>query len=143
MIRKIDHINIVVHDLQAAKKFFLDFGFIVVAESKLEGEWIDTMMGIPDVKAEYVALNLPQTQTNLELLKFYAPEENKDPGISKSNTLGFRHLALEVKNIEAIVEKLKKKGIIFFSEIQVYNKRKKLCYFLGPEGIILELAEYY
>ncbi len=51
-------------------------------------------------------------------------------------------MAIEVGNIEKVVSDLKKKGTIFFSDIQVYNVTKKLCYFLGPEDIIIELAEY-
>ena len=51
-------------------------------------------------------------------------------------------MALEVKDIESVFADLKKKGITFLSDIQVADNWKKLCYFLGPEGIILELAEY-
>jgi hypothetical protein len=49
---------------------------------------------------------------------------------------------MEVKEIEKIVSDLKRKGITFFSNVQTYDDTKKLCYFLGPEGIIIELAEY-
>ncbi|GCE29800.1 hypothetical protein KDA_52840 [Dictyobacter alpinus] len=48
-----------------------------------------------------------------------------------------------VNNIESTVDTLKMKGITFFSDIKVYNGSKKLCYFWGIEGIILELAEYF
>ncbi len=108
----------------------------------LEGEWLDKVVNLPDAKAEYIALTIPNTQTNLELLKFYTPEGNRDSHISMANQIGFRHIALEVKDIESVVVDLKKQGITFFSEIQTFNNQKKLCYFLGPEGIILELAEY-
>jgi catechol 2,3-dioxygenase-like lactoylglutathione lyase family enzyme len=142
MLKKIDHVGLVVMDLEGAKNFFLDLGFIVVKRSMLEGKWIDRVVGLPQVKAEYIMLAIPETQTNLELLKFYAPEGEKDPQISMANQIGFRHIALEVKDIESAVLDLKKKGVPFFSDIQIYNNVKKLCYFLGPEGIILELAEY-
>jgi catechol 2,3-dioxygenase-like lactoylglutathione lyase family enzyme len=142
MLKKIDHVGLVVRDLEGAKNFFLDLGFIVVKRSMLEGEWIDRVVGLPQVKAEYIGLTIPDTQTSLELLKFYAPEGEKDPQISIANQVGFRHIALEVKDIESAVLDLKKKGVTFFSDIQIYNNVKKLCYFLGPEGIILELAEY-
>jgi catechol 2,3-dioxygenase-like lactoylglutathione lyase family enzyme len=52
-----------------------------------------------------------------------------------------RHICFAVEDIEAIVTKLKKKGVEFFSEIQNYENVYKLCYLRGPEGIILELAE--
>jgi catechol 2,3-dioxygenase-like lactoylglutathione lyase family enzyme len=141
-LKKIDHINIVVQDLESAKNFFLNLGFTVVRQGTLEGEWVDRVVRLPQVKAEYIALAIPQTQTNLELLKFYTPEGKEDPQISMPNQIGFRHMALQVKDIESAVLDLKKKGITFFSDLQIYNDNKKLCYFLGPEGIILELAEY-
>jgi catechol 2,3-dioxygenase-like lactoylglutathione lyase family enzyme len=142
MFKKIDHIGLVVSDLEAAKDFFLVLGFTIVKRQLLEGEWLDKVVNLPDAKAEYIALTIPNTQTNLELLKFYTPEGNRDSHISMANQIGFRHIALEVKDIESVVVDLKKQGITFFSEIQTFNDQKKLCYFLGPEGIILELAEY-
>ncbi len=140
---KIDHINIVVKDLEKAKEFFLDLGFIITKpQDTLEGKWLETLSGLQNVKAEYVALGFPNRETNLELMQFYTPIGNTEPNISRLNQIGMRHLAREVEHIEEHVKKLKAKGFIFFSEIQVYKGQKKLCYFQGPEGIILELAEY-
>lgn len=139
---KIDHINIVVQDLEAAKAFFKDIGFVVLKEGRLEGEWIEKIVNLSPVSADYAALALPDTQTNLELITYYSPQGEKDAQLSVPNQIGFRHIALEVKEIEEVVTALQKKGIKFFSDIEVYNNTKKLCYFLGPEGIIIELAEY-
>jgi catechol 2,3-dioxygenase-like lactoylglutathione lyase family enzyme len=141
MFKKIDHINIVVSDLEAAKDFFLNLGFTVHKRRILQGEWINKVVNLPNVKAEYIALVIPDTQTKLELIKYYTPEGSVDPHISLPNQIGFRHIALEVENIENVAIDLKKKGITLFSDIQIYDN-KKLCYFLGIEGIILELAEY-
>jgi 4-hydroxyphenylpyruvate dioxygenase-like putative hemolysin len=58
-----------------------------------------------------------------------------------ANTLGIRHIAFVVEDIEAVVAKLKKRGAELFGEIQNYENVYKLCYVRGPEGIILELAE--
>jgi hypothetical protein len=46
-----------------------------------------------------------------------------------------------VEGIEDIIDTLKQKGREVFSDIQTYEDPYKLCYFRGPEGIILELAE--
>lgn len=139
---KIDHINIVVENLESARDFFLDLGFEIKTSGKLEGEWIDKIVNLSDVNAEYIALSLPGHETNLELLKFNNPQDKTSQTKSKANQFGYRHMALEVKNIESVVKTLKDKGVRFYSDIQIYNKKKKLCYFEGPEGIILELAEY-
>lgn len=142
MIKHIDHINIVVRDLEKAKQFFADLGFIVIKEGRLDGEWIDKIVHLSQVKADYIALAIPGTQTSLELITYYSPEGEKEEKLSVPNQIGYRHMALQVEGIEKIVSELKKKGVTFFSEIQTYNVTKKLCYFLGPEGIIIELAEY-
>ena len=57
------------------------------------------------------------------------------------NALGFRHIAFQVDDIEAVVAKLKAKGMDVFGEVQNYQNVYKLCYCRGPEGIILDLAE--
>jgi catechol 2,3-dioxygenase-like lactoylglutathione lyase family enzyme len=142
VFKKIDHINIVVSDLEAAKDFFLSLGFRIVRRQLLQGQWLDNVVNLSNVKAEYIALAIPDTRINLELIKYYTPEGDRDTHISMPNQVGFRHMALEVKDIESVFADLKKKGIVFFSDIQVANNLKKICYFLGPEGIILELAEY-
>ena len=99
-------------------------------------------MNLANVSADYIALALPNTQTNIELIKYYSPEGERDSKLSLPNQIGLRHIAIEVKGIEKVVSDLKKREIQFFSDIESYNNAKKLCYFLGPEGIIVELAEY-
>ena len=84
---------------------------------------------------------MPDGQANLKLIKFYTPSDEKDIQQPFANTLGIRHIAYLVEDIEAVVAKLKKKGTEIFSEIQNYEDSYKLCYIRGPEGIILELAE--
>jgi 4-hydroxyphenylpyruvate dioxygenase-like putative hemolysin len=69
------------------------------------------------------------------------PSDEKGMQRPLANTLGIRHIAFAVEDIEAVVAKLKKKGAELFGEIQNYENTYKLCYVRGPEGIILELAE--
>ncbi len=138
--KKIDHIGIVVNNLEAAKAFFLDFGLEVVGEAEVEGEWVDRVVGLKGVKSAIVVLRTPDGGANLELIKYYSPsaeQESQQP----PNTVGIRNIAFEVDDIEAVVAELKKKGIESIGEIQQYEQSYKLCYWRGPEGIILMLAE--
>lgn len=137
-IHKIDHVGVIVSDLAAAKAFFLDFGLEVQGEGELEGEWVDQVVGLHDVKTAFVMLGAPDGQANIELVKFYTPLDEQGMRPSFANTLGIRHIAFAV---EALVTKLKKRGTAIFSEIQTYANAYKLCYVRGPEGMILELAE--
>lgn len=140
-IHRIDHVGVIVNDLPAAKEFFLDFGLELLGEGELEGEWLDQIVGLNAVKTAYVMLRTPDGEANIELVKFYMPSDEKGMQRPLANTLGIRHIAFAVEDIEAIVAKLKKKGAELFGEIQNYENAYKLCYVRGPEGIILELAE--
>lgn len=143
MLKKINHINVVVSDLDEAKAFFVQLGFEVGDESELSGEWISSIVDLPNVMARYVTLNLPGTETNLELIEYVTPPSERDPNVGKANQMGFRHIAFEVENIDETVQDLKDKGIKFISSIHAYPKTgKRLVYFWGPDGILLELAQY-
>jgi catechol 2,3-dioxygenase-like lactoylglutathione lyase family enzyme len=140
-INRIDHVSINVNDLSAAKAFFLDLGLEVQAEWELDGEQLDRIVGLKDVRTECVGLGMPDGQAWIELVKFHTPSDEKGTQQSFVNTLGIRHICFAVEDLEAIVAKLKKKGTETFSEIEQYEESYKLCYVRGPEGIILELAE--
>ena len=142
-VERIDHINIVVKNLEEVKAFFLSLGFKEEDQSKLAGEWISETVGLPEVSAQYVKLTLPSDRVSIELLEFDHPEITRIPSPGSANTQGFRHVAFRVHDIEATVSFLKSKGIEPLSSIQEYVKlSKKLVYFQGPEGILLELAQY-
>jgi catechol 2,3-dioxygenase-like lactoylglutathione lyase family enzyme len=140
-INKIDHVGIIVNDLSAAKEFFLDLGLEMQGEGEVEGDWVSRVVGLNDVKGKCVVLGPPDGQASIELFKFYSPSDEQDIQKPFANTLGIRHIAFAVEDIEAVVAKLKTKGTEIFSEIQQYEESYKLCYVRGPEGIILELAE--
>jgi catechol 2,3-dioxygenase-like lactoylglutathione lyase family enzyme len=140
-IRRIDHVGIIVEDLPAAKAFFVDLGLEVQGEGELEGEWLDQIVGLTDVRTAFVYLGMPEGQANLELIKYYRPSDENGLQQTLANTLGIRHIAIVVEDIEAVVAKLKAKGQEVFGEIQNYEGSYKLCYVRGPEGIILEFAE--
>jgi 4-hydroxyphenylpyruvate dioxygenase-like putative hemolysin len=54
---------------------------------------------------------------------------------------GIKHIAFVVENIEEIVASVKTEGWEVFVDTYNYENMYKLCYFKGPEGIIIELAE--
>jgi len=140
-IKKIDHTGINVEDLTAAKEFFLEMGFEVMGEQSVEGEWVGRIIGLKDVKDDIVMLRTPDGEANLELVKFHNPVDEKGIQPSYSNTLGISHICFEVEDVEGLIAKLEKKSGKLMGEIYNYKDVYKVCYFRGPEGIILELAE--
>jgi catechol 2,3-dioxygenase-like lactoylglutathione lyase family enzyme len=141
LIRRIDHIGLVVNDLTAAKEFFLDFGFTVQGEAEEQSELLDKVTGVKNSKSQIVFLEAPNGQINMELSTFIRPSDKSEVQANHIYTHGLRHLALVVENIEDIVAAMKQKGYEVFVDIYNYQDVYKLCYFRGPEGIIIELAE--
>ncbi|MGM7700637.1 VOC family protein [Pseudalkalibacillus sp. Hm43] len=138
---RIDHVGVVVNDLSAAKAFFLVFGLEELGEAKVKGKWVERIVGLNDVESTVVMLGLPDGEATLELVKFHTPSDDLGMQPSFANTLGIRHIAFAVDDIEGVVVRLKEKGADLIGEIQNYENTYKLCYVRGPEGIILELAE--
>lgn len=151
MIRAVDHINLVVSDLKRSVKFYTELlGFKELKRARLEGEWIESIIGLKDVRATVVYVVAPAGDPRLELLCFDSPPGKAILANSLANTLGLRHIALRVEDIHAVVKQLKEAGVKVFSDpVAVPNGvithdagRKILCYFLDPDGVLLELAEY-
>ena len=70
-VHRIDHVGIIVNDLPAAKAFFLDLGLEMMGEGEVEGEWVERIIGLQDVKAEIIMLRTPDGERNL--LVIYKP----------------------------------------------------------------------
>jgi len=95
-----------------------------------------------NVKAAFVSLCLPGAETKIELLQYISPKGESNPEIDKASQIGFRHVAFSVDDVQELYDQLKEKNINFFSNIQTNPYGKKMCYFHGPDNIILELAEF-
>jgi catechol 2,3-dioxygenase-like lactoylglutathione lyase family enzyme len=143
-LKHLDHINIVVTDLKAAKSFFLDLGFEIQAEKTLEGAWIDILVGLTNVKTNFISLSLPDSQAVIELLEYIEPKGGIDHNLGIANQVGYRHIAFQVEDIDAWYTQLGEKGVERLSPVQsVPNfNGKRLFYFRGPDNILLEFMEY-
>lgn len=143
-ITHIDHINIVVDDLVGSVTFFEKLGLRKTDRKTLSGDWIEQVVGLESVEAEFVSMCFEEGQTVIELLKYKNPKGGVDPHLGVANQIGYRHIAFNVTEIEEWYKKLTALGIECISEVQevVNYKNKKMFYFKGPEGILLELMEY-
>jgi glyoxylase I family protein len=151
MIRAIDHINIVVADIERSVRFYTEvLGFAKMKEAELAGAWIDRITGLQGVRGRVAYVVAPAGEPRLELLCYDAPPGASVEATSRANTVGLRHLALRVDDIAAVVARLRAVGATVFSEpvrvpagvVRHDAGEKTLVYFLDPDGVILELAEY-
>ncbi|MCF1616695.1 VOC family protein [Tetragenococcus koreensis] len=140
-VQRIDHVGVIVNDLSSVKAFFLELGLRELGETEVKGKWVEQIIDLNDVKETVVMLEVPDGEAMIELVKFHFPTDDKGIQQNLPNTLGLRHIAFAVKDIEGIVAQLKKRGGELIGQVQNHEDIYKLCYIRGPEGIILELAE--
>lgn len=136
-VRSIDHVGVVVDDLEAATSFFLDLGL----ERAGGGRWMDKVVGLDDVRTKLVIVRTPDGCGKLGLTKYHTPADDEGAHRSQANQLGFRHIAFVVSNLDTIVAGLRAKGFDTVGEVEDYEDTFRLCYLRGPEGLLVELAE--
>ena len=141
-ILRFDHLGVVVDDLDAVAAFFLALGFEREGGKMVEGETVDRINGLEGVRAEVVMVRTPDRSGKLELVKYHTPADNDGMHPLPANRLGFRHIAIEVNDLNAIVDALRDDGFDTVGEVCDYQNIYRLCYVRGPEGLIVELAEY-
>ena len=59
-IRRFDHVGITVGDLDAATAFFVGLGLEVEGTGSVEGEFVETVCGIPGAHCEIAMLRPPE-----------------------------------------------------------------------------------
>jgi catechol 2,3-dioxygenase-like lactoylglutathione lyase family enzyme len=140
-IKRFDHVGITVADLDEAASFFVRLGFEVEGRMFMEGEFVDTVIGIPDSRSEIVMLRPPDGGAGLELSSFSRPDHEQGSPAAMSTELGLRNIAFEVENLQAIVSRLASEGFGLVGGIGQYENMWRMAYVRGPERIIVALAE--
>lgn len=140
-IRRFDHVGITVTDLDTATAFFVGLGCEVEGRAFVEGEFLDTVCGIPDSRTEIVMLRAPGGDTMLELSSFVLPDMRPGSPTAMANEVGLRSVAFEVNDLRAIVERLAGDGYSLVGGIGEYENTWRMAYVRGPDGIIVALAE--
>ena len=140
-IKRFDHIGITVADLDAATTFFVGLGLEVDGRMSIEGEFVDTVTGIPDSRTEMVGLRAPGGGTWIELSSFVRPAHEPGSPTAMANELGLRSVAFEVEDLHATVERLAADGYGLVGGIGRHEDVWLMAYVRGPEGIIVALAE--
>ena len=141
-IQRMDNVLIVVYDLEAAKAFFVELGMELEGETQVEGPWVDSTVGLKDVRADIAMLRTPDGHGRVELSKFHTPTAvSVEPENAPANALGIRRIMFAVDDIDDVVARLRSHGAELVGEIAQYEDSYRLCFVRGPEGIIIGLAE--
>jgi len=141
-IQRMDHVSVVVDDLDAAKAFFVELGMELEGEAPIEGPWVDRVNGLDGVRVDIAMMRTPDGHGRLELTKFHTPTAvSAEPENAPPNTLGLRSVMFTVDDIDTTVAGLRARGYELVGEVAQYEDSYRLCYVRGPAGIIVALAE--
>ncbi len=140
-VRRFDHVGITVSDLAAATAFFVGLGLEVEGTGSVEGEFVETVCGIPGAHCEIAMLRPPEGGSRLELSSFVTPEHVPGSPTAMANELGLRNVSFEVGDLEAVLDELAVGGYGLVGGIGEYANSVRMAYVRGPEGIIVSLFE--
>jgi catechol 2,3-dioxygenase-like lactoylglutathione lyase family enzyme len=139
-IKRFDHVGITVADLGPATEFFVAMGLEVEGTTFVEGEFVDTVCGIPGSRTEIVMLRSPDG-IRLELARFVRPDSVPGSPHAMANELGLRNVSFEVDDLQAAVDRAAAEGYGLVGGIGEYQGAVRMAYVRGPEGIVVSLFE--
>lgn len=131
MVNKIEHIGIAVKNMDDANILF------------------EKLLGFPSyktetVESESVVTSFFQTGTNkIELLMATSPESPIAKFLEKKGE-GIHHIAFDVEDIFAEIDRLKKEGFVLIYDIPKKGADNKWVVFLHPKntnGVLVELCQ--
>ena len=130
-MRKIEHIGIAVHDIEASNKVFTKiFGKESYKSESVESESVITsFFQVGESKIELVAA----TNQNSPIAKYLA-----------NNREGMHHIAFDVADIKAEMKRLQSEGIRTLNDQPKKGADNKLICFLHPKdtnGVLIELCQ--
>jgi methylmalonyl-CoA/ethylmalonyl-CoA epimerase len=130
-IKRIDHIAIVVEDIDAALSFWRD----------TLGLELDHVEDVPEQKS--IVAFLPTSGSEVELVE----PTSEDSGVARylqKRGPGIHHICFEVDDIEAALAQMKTKGVRLINETPTTGAGGKKIAFVHPEstnGVLVELYE--
>src|SRR3984885_11786403 len=140
-IRSFDHVGITVRDLDTVTAFFAGLGFETEGRTVLEGEFLDTVIGIPNARTEIVMLRQTGGGTGLELSSFIRPEHVPGSPDPMHNELGLPNVSFELDDLRAILDRLAADGYHLVGGVGQYEDSWRMASVRGPEGVIVNLAQ--
>jgi catechol 2,3-dioxygenase-like lactoylglutathione lyase family enzyme len=141
-IQRMDHVSVVVDDLEAAIAFFVELGMELEGRAPIEGRSVDRLNALDGVRADIAMVRTPDGHGRLELTKFHTPTAvSAEPENAPPNTLGLRSVMFAIDDVDATVARLRAHGAELVGEVAQYEASYRLCYVRGPAGIIVALAQ--
>src|SRR6266702_2260711 len=140
-LTRMDNVGIVVESLDAALSFFAELGLELEGRAMVEGEWAGRVTGLGDQRVEIAMMRTPDGHSRLELSRFITPPVVADHRNAPVNALGYLRVMFAVDNIDATLDRLRKRGAQLVGEVVQYPESPRLRYIRGPEGLLIGRAQ--
>ena len=131
MLSKVEHVAIVVSDLDAAIELYTKtWGLTLVHRETVEDQGVEEAM-------------LRLGESHIQLLQPLSPDTTVGRFLAKRGE-GLHHIAYEVPNIDTALESLRTKGVALVDEEPRRGSRNTRIAFVHPKsnrGLLVELVE--
>lgn len=142
MITGVHHFALTVADVDRSVTFYGGFGFELVSDREVEGDYVEQITGVPG--AHLRLTHMHGFGHNLELLQYKAP-----PGARHARDLqdvGSAHVCLLTDDLDAEVERLRAADVPFRSPGPVTttsgpNRGGRGIYVEDPDGNAVEIVQ--
>jgi catechol 2,3-dioxygenase-like lactoylglutathione lyase family enzyme len=140
-IKRMDHVGVVVEDLEAAVAFFVELGLELEGEATVEGGWADQLIGLEGVRADIAFLRTPDGQSRVEVSAFRSPVAGSGAPWAPVNVPGIPRITFVVDSVDEVFEQLRPHGGELVGEVAQYEDIYRYAYVRGPAGVIIGLVE--
>jgi len=147
----LEHIAIMVSDLERSKHFYADLlGMDVIEHVEHDGGAIDEMTATEGVYMIEYRLRAPKGPGpagggpgfTIDLIQWVRPKGEVKPALI--NDIPGAHFAFGVKDLQGTYERLKAAGVEFVSPPVTFPEEEgswRVLFFRDPDGFLLELIE--
>ena len=140
-VQSIRHTGIVVRNLDQAVAFYEALGFKTWKRELEQGQFLETVVGLKNVRVETAKLNAP-CGALLELLEYHSHPVQMEISPQSSNKLGCSHIALTVGSIDEALECVQNQGGSLVNPPSTApNGKVRVAYCHDPEGNLMEFVE--
>jgi catechol 2,3-dioxygenase-like lactoylglutathione lyase family enzyme len=142
-IKSMHHVGMTVTDLAAAVAFFEALGMELEGKAHMEGDFVDGVIGLDGSTSDIAMMKTPDEKYRIEFSQFQTPRSIDGSSHAPIHALGLRHVAFVVDDLDDTLARLKPHGAEVVRNVETYENLLRTCYVRGPEGILVELCQYF
>jgi len=140
MIGNLNHVGVSVIELEKSVQFYTEvMGMEIEYQTYHKGDEISKVVNVDD--AELKICVVKKGSHKLELID-YGKKSRNEIGYLNQTIPGLIHISFVVTDIDQEYKRIKSMGYDFNSPPMVTRQNgPKICYFKGPDNVIIELYE--